>query len=416
MSNTYLFKTISNISKPFNNFILPHYDELSAAGKFYIDMVKAFNYEGFNPRSGVWSDPWKSVVCPGLEIPSIDKNFNLSFEEITDNESLKIKKEIEEHNKQFMLFYSGGIDSTVCLVALIKNLSDNEIDNVTIAMSSESIIENPNFYKKFIKGKIKTVDSSKFTYDDLIEKGYFCITADLGDTIFGTELGTKLYPRLKYINENLSSGSKKILENYYYTPSSKDVHYSLYSDIIISYFNSYLGSESKDFGKLFYNKVVQNIETSSAPVYSLHDFFWWIIFNIKYTFCALRPGTIYSLGKNRRHLFENNKIINWFGSVEYQKWSLVNNNNGQKIIGNNQSSYKYAARKYIYDFDNDKWYFNHKLKIASLKQIYMRNYRKNFNEFDNLFAMDINYDIHYFGNPKVDIAVMDGLYDFKMEW
>jgi len=328
---------------------------------------------------------------------------------------LNIKQQIQTTNNTFVLFYSGGIDSTVCLVALLKNLSDSELKNVIVAMSSESIIENPLFYIKFIKDKFKVIDSSKYTYNDVIEEGHSCITADLGDAIFGTELGTKLYPRLKYLNNNLSNGSKKILEKYFYTVSNDDVHYSIYSDIIIAYLNSHLENERTNFGKLFYEKVVHNIETSNGPVHSLHDFFWWIIFNIKYTFCAMRPGMVYSTGLNRKHLFHDSGIINWFGTNEYQLWSLNNNNNGEKIKGNQSNSYKYAARKYIYDFDKNEWYFVHKLKIPSLKQIFMRNYRKNFKEFDNLFAMDADYNVLYYGDPRVDILVMDGLYDFKKD-
>jgi hypothetical protein len=415
-SNTYYFKTNNNISRPFNNFILPHYNDLPTGGKFYVDIVRAFRYEGFLARSGIWSDPWKTVLHPGLEIPPQAENCKLTFDEITDFISISIKNQIQETNKKYVLFYSGGIDSTVCLVSLLKNLSATDLKNITVALSAESIIENPVFYTKFIKDKIQVIDSSQHLYVDLIDKGYTCITADLGDTIFGTELGTKLYPRLKYLNNNLSVNSKKILEKHFYTVSDKEVHYSLYSDVIISYFDSHLPNEKNNFGKFFYEKVIQNIETSDVPIYSLHDFFWWIIFNIKYSFCALRPGMIYSTGKNRKHLFDNENIFNWFGTVDYQHWSLSNNNNGEKIKGNQPNSYKYAARKYIYEFDKNDWYFNHKLKIASLRQIFMRNYRTHFNEFDNLFAMDTDYNVHYYGNPRVDIEVMDGLYNFKKDW
>ena len=88
-------------------------------------------------------------------------------------------------------------------------------------------------------------------------------------------------------------------------------------------------------------------------IHSLHDFFWWLIFNIKYLNCAVR-GSLYF---NDRVEWKTamDRIVNWFGHNDYQLWSMVNNNNGQKIK-KTQASYKWAAREYIYDLDKNDWY------------------------------------------------------------
>jgi PP-loop superfamily ATP-utilizing enzyme len=49
--------------------------------------------------------------------------------------------------------YSGGIDSTLVIISLLKNASEEERNNITILLSENSIGENPNFYKDHILGK-----------------------------------------------------------------------------------------------------------------------------------------------------------------------------------------------------------------------------------------------------------------------
>jgi hypothetical protein len=121
------------------------------------------------------------------------------------------------------------------------------------------------------------------------------------------------------------------------------------------------------------------------------------------------------VGTNRETLIKD-CVIQWYGSTEYQQWSMVNNNNGQKIQGPTQGAYKYAARKYIYEFDNNEWYFTHKIKIASLPSIIIRNWRKNYNSFDSMLGIDINYDAVHLGTPEVDNMVIELLSNSKIDW
>jgi len=130
--------------------------------------------------------------------------------------------------------------------------------------------------------------------------------------------------------------------------------------------------------------------------------------------CALRAGFIYSIGDNRRYIYD--KLINWYGNTEYQLWSMANNNNGEKIRGTSQSSYKWAARKYIYDFDRNEWYFRYKIKIASLPFIKQRNYRKYYKDFDTQFGMNTDYEILRSGDPEVDNFITSGLMNYKIDW
>ncbi len=329
------------------------------AGKWFIDLSRRFNPSRFVPRHGEWSLPWKQEIIPGFEMPKYDPNFKKTFNEITDTKAISIKKRIQQGEK-FVVMYSGGIDSTLVVSALIKNLTKKELKKVCICSSVETIIENPVFWNKFIHGKMNVLDSRTHKYDDLIEAGYTPITADEGDCIFGTLSGLVLYNNLDYYISHLSSDVRTNLQNLRYKISDENIHYSVFKDPIIKHLT---GIHDEKYGRILYEKFDHNIKTSEVPIHSLHDFFWWSIFNVKYLNCSVRGALFY----NDRVPYKDAiyKIVNWFNDPEYQLWSMVNNNNGQKI-GSTPSTYKLATRKYIYDVDKNDWYMNFKTKIESL--------------------------------------------------
>jgi len=146
-------------------------EEAGEAGKFIIDLGKRINPNRFVTRHGEWSLPWKQELPPTFEMPEYDPLFAKSFSQVTDERALEIKKLINEHNQKFAVMYSGGIDSTIVLCALIKNLTSEELKNVVIATSSHAIVENPTFWQQFVYGKFKILDSASMKYDSLIEMG-----------------------------------------------------------------------------------------------------------------------------------------------------------------------------------------------------------------------------------------------------
>lgn len=406
-----------------NRFLIVHYTHFkkhhrkvfkkfnfqNEGAKFFYNISLAFGFNSYVPRDGIWTTPWKDdlILHDQFVMPDYDPNFNKSFEQVSDETALEIAYRIRTKDEKFLILYSGGIDSTAIVAALIKNLTDEQLKNITISMSFDSIIENEYFYTNFIKDKIKVHDSHEFDMRITVDKGYTVIIGDQGDAMFGTELGTKMYPLIPYYLEYSKRGN--ILKN---NVSNPDTHYSEYKDCIIKHFNACFDSRyyklnnnekssfDMQFGEMYYNKLVKNIESSKYPVHSLHDFFWWIIFNIKYMHCAMRPGGIQSTGVDRSKIFE--KTFNWYGSKDYQLWSMKNNNNGQKMEGCTQGRYKIAAKDYINDIDNNDWYYWYKMKIPS-KQIIVNRHRPALDdEIDKMFGIDENYQMIYYNNLGVE--------------
>ena len=388
------------------------YSECDAGGKFFIDIARRVNPSRFISRNGEWSLPWKQTLIPGFEMPAYDPAFNLSFEEVTDNRALEIKKRVNA-GEQFAVMYSGGIDSTVVLTSLIKNLTVQELTSITICASAESIIENPTYWKNFIHNKFKLIDSKTVKYDDLIEQNLTPITADEGDCIFGTLMGLTLYNNFDYYLDSLSPNTKNRLKNLKYKVSSEDVHYSIFEDLIIKHLSV---NGNPDFGKLLYEKYHWNIQTSSVPVHSLHDFFWWLIFNVKYLNCSVR-GAIYFNDRIdcKTAIY---RIFNWFNGKDYQLWSMVNNNNGQKIH-NTLSTYKYAARNYIYSLDKNEYYRDFKLKLESLFTIVNKQDVASLpisqRPAARIFMTD-QFEILNIDNKDAQTFLKESLFNYKIDW
>ena len=143
-----------------------------------------------------------------------------------------------------------------------------------------------------------------------------------------------------------------------------------------------------------------------------------MIFNIKYLNCSVR-GAIYYNDRVSTEYVVKLGIINWFNGQDYQRWSMVNNNNGQKII-KGPATYKMAARQYIYDLDKNDWYFYFKIKLESLGLSIIHdqdvsntplNMRPNAR-----FGMDTDYNLLYIDDPTVQDYIKHHLINYQKDW
>lgn len=389
--------------------------EAGSGGQFLLDLSMLYKPQRFVSRSGDWSMAWPQSIPPGFEMPEYDPSFNLSFEEITDLRAAEIKRLINEKNQKFVVMYSGGLDSTVVMSALIKNLSIEELKNVSVCANGHSMIENPIFWKKFIWNKFKIYDSAQFKYDDLIELGLRPITADEGDCIFGTMSFLELQQNYEYYLNQTSADSRNKLSGLKNKMASADVHYSEYKDLIIKHWS--IPSNPK-LGESWYEKFEKNIRTSKVPIVSLHDYYWWILFNIKWVSCAIRISVFLNDRLDYGTVI-NEWAVNWFASKEYQLWSMVNNNNEEKII-NGPTTYKMAARNYIYDLDKNEWYYYFKLKLGSLGPNVM--YHQNVSNLPGRltpnarFGLDSEYNLLSIDDKDVQEYILYHMSEFERDW
>lgn len=412
IGDTLYFSSVHGHVKTYKGFWEDLIKDLPFAGQWYIKISERVHPLRHISRDGVWTTPWPQELIPKFVMPKYDPTYSKTFSEVTDENAQRIKHRVQTGEK-FGVMWSGGIDSTVIVAALIKNLSKKELENIYILCSGESMIESPRFYGNFIHNKIKTLDSRTHKYDTLINMDITPITGDEGDCVFGTQIGLNMYNNFDALIEKSSPQVRENLKPLRTQLINAEAHYSVFKDLLIQYFNLPWHPE---FGRLLYEKYDYNIKTASVPVYSLHDFFWWLIFNVKYLNCSAR-GSIYYNDTLHWHDVMT-RMVNWYNDTDYQLWSMANNNNGTKIK-NHILSYKSASKDYIYDLDKDIWYYTFKSKVDSLWNITWKNNQDipgSRPHPDKIAVKKDNLELVHFSDPGVTEYFTHYLTNYKIDW
>ena len=247
--------------------------------------------------------------------------------------------------------------------------------------------------------------------EDVIKQGITMISASSADVLCGSKNFLELQNNLYFYTKNLSNVSKKNIFNLWPKATDGETHYSNFKDLIISHYST---ESSPDLGESYYDKLVRNIETSDVPVNSLYDFYWWHLFNLKYI-CLSTKLFVFDNPSITYDDLETS-VFDWFNNNDYQQWSMVNNNNGEKIEFGS-TTLKLCAKRYIYDVDKNDWYFYFKQKISSNENIKLRN-RSHWKEFSPMtkFGISANSERLYIDNKDVKDYILQHLSSFEKNW
>jgi hypothetical protein len=374
----------------------------SPGGRFMLDLAKLEPNRWINRSQGEWSYPWPVSILEKYAMPEYNPNFKKNFSEITDARALEVKNEITKNNTKFLIGFSGGLDSTLILTSLLKNCNKKELKNITVLANTVSFAENPYFYKKYIEGKFTILDSDSFLLENHFNDIDKIIQTWNAECLVGSRNWLDLTDNFYSYIKDLKPETRRYLLSVRKKSITADVHYSAFKDLII---NQYAAHGDKRVGELYYYKMVKNIESSGVPVYSLYDFHWWNLFNIKFINLSLKSFVFDS--HNLTYDRYEKKNFDWFLTKDYQQWSMTNNNNGEKIQSLTSTTMKMCFKKYIHEFDKNDWYFYFKTKIASYEVLKNRDkitwkdrpdprtkfgINKNFNNlnFENLLLDDKN--------------------------
>jgi hypothetical protein len=243
--------------------------------------------------------------------------------------------------------------------------------------------------------------------------------------LFGTTFASHLYYNWRSYANDLSNVNARAIEEKICSFTDPNVHYSEFKDLLINYFKIpkkqgfpfySLEKPNPAFGEMFYNKLDLHAKTSPVEIRSLHDFFWWYIFNLKYVNCAVRGHIYYNdrLGIKQA----NDTIINWYHTHDYQLWSMNNNNNGTKI-GYTAATYKKVARDYIFEFDRNPWYQHFKLKIENVGLMFNKQSVDLIpvDERPNArFGVTSDYQLLSIDQQNVQDYILNSLSTYKIDW
>ena len=271
-----------------------------------------------------------AACCPMPSPASLAGRHGVSFADCCDARA----QELLAAYPRLHIMWSGGIDSTVTLVALLKALPVHEHDRLTVFLSSHSIMENPAFYHTQIAGKLavqRTVGKAGL-FDEVV------LTGELGDQLFGSDLMLECTRRLGF--DSLSRPYAEVLPN-------------LFASL----------SGDAQMGETIYRHYAPIAPQAPYPLASTQDFLWWWNFSQKWQHVKFRH-LLYEQRADYRALI--GRVQHFFDSEAFQCWSMTH---PAEKMGDRIDTYKMPAKRYIVDFTGDAGYLT-KLKIGSLCRVF----------------------------------------------
>ena len=231
--------------------------------------------------------------------------------------------EIIATGRPLNMYWSGGIDSTSALVALMK--AGVTPEQLTVNYTFASLFEYERFFKDHIDGRFPTRKLNGTVMTD-VTTDKLIVTGEMGDQVFG---------------------SVKTLSMYQASPS--EARATAWKDAV------------PDFSDEAMAQLEQLVAIAPWKIEDAYDFLWWISFTCKWQHVYFR------MGNKLAAPYESyvNALTHFFCTDTFQRWSMDPANRYEKCDVT-WESYKLKAKEYIYDFTGDEVYLATKRKVGSL--------------------------------------------------
>lgn len=246
-----------------------------------------------------------------------------------------------KEDRKIRVLWSGGIDSTVALIALLKVLPEAEHDRIVPLLNMISINEYPLFFRRYILHKLP------FRHTKPPVTGFFgqrqlLITGEHGDQLFGSD---KLLPLI-----------------------SNGLCYEPWESVLPLHLFEKFGSRKKVDRLIRY--LEPQIKACPVDIRSTFDLFWWLNYSIKWQQVTLRLP-VFAFDRDTHSVYD--RMHHFFRDERFQRWSISNHPN-RACAG--LMSYKQVAKDYIYAFTGDEHYLETKTKEPSLKNVILDRQRQ----------------------------------------
>lgn len=297
-----------------------------------------------HPRYGtskVWRMQSDLAMAPR---PDLQYKQTKSFCEITDVRAQELLELVRSTGKRLAVFWSGGIDSTVTVSALIKNFPTHDLSYIDIYMNNYSFMENPGFFQCVIKKNqincIDLADLSSLTLPQLFAQN-LVTDGEPADKLWLVEIG------LRYFREKGEASLRQSLEQ-------GRIHF-------IDFLTKFMHQGEAEY---YWNSIMDNVHETKAPVTTIADLFWWINFNYHWN-GHLLAWYAKHVEKTREHWANYQKNYHpWYNTVDYQTWSFGDSSK-DRVFFSGPGEYKMEAKQYIFDLHPDHHYLRYKTKLGS---------------------------------------------------
>lgn len=286
------------------------------------DLFKNYRKFGMDKQNFVYDRtgilPHYINIKPNLApIPSPD-NFNKSFEDVVKSRAL----ELLALNKKINVVWSGGIDSTLALFALIKYANDPE--QINVYGTYTSILESGDMFDKYILPTGVTHTIRVAARKEFENPNQIYVTGFMGNQLFGP-------------TDDFSKNSKVTLFHHQFN----------YEDPLAPY-ERCIDGEILDFLKPMIVASPKKIET-------VRDLRWFFIFNLDW-YTAKFDALVNT--KNR------SDVYHFFDTDDFQRYVLTTKEPFTREVGN-ALTHRWEMRNLIECYSGNSHYAWNKTKGVS---------------------------------------------------
>ena len=267
-----------------------------------------------------------------------------TFEELMLVRAEEIWRWIEDDGREAVVWWSGGIDSTALLVAMLRTSTTSRMQLIKIGLNDRSIKEYPEFFNDVVK-KLSTEFVSHNDGSEL-DLTRLHISGEIGDQLFGSDM---LQACFGYSANNFEG------KEFFAGRAHKNWRDTM-SPFVLSHLTKLGRDEHHQAIMDLYDTLCA---VSPIEINTTFDFWWWMNFNLKYTHVSnrIQLGTLDSATARE-------VVVAFFDTEYFQKWSVANHD---KKIKDTWKSYKYTLKQFVFDWNQDQNWFDNKTKVQSLR-------------------------------------------------
>jgi hypothetical protein len=281
--------------------------------------------------------PFDSKIL--FPIPQTAVHNNATFEDLCIERSKQILRE----SNNITVFYSGGLDSTTVMVGFEQAIKAGigSADQITIAATPHSIVENPEFWTKHILPNytLKSINNELEKIGDVSQMADRYVMGENADQLFGSDM---------------------ILANF--GLFKQDIN----TDNIITYISkNNIPDSSKDF---ILNVFERMYDARVCELKNMANLLWWFNMSCKWQSVALRTLCFTNFLDSITKEEELKMFETFFNTQEFQSLSLYGN---LRKWGTPETPYNYklAAREFIQKYTGLTDYTTKKVKLPSLYRV-----------------------------------------------
>jgi hypothetical protein len=294
-------------------------------------------------------------------------HFSKSYKDVCLDRTKEILNKSMSLDKKIAVMYSGGIDSVLILCLLLQLSTEDQKNKIIVFLSEDSINEYPDFYKKYIRGKlqVESVFNLKYILDT---NEYLIVNGQHNDQIFGSG---NLSQYVRFF------GAKGLKKEY----TSTD---------LLNFYNKL--SNNIELNKFYVEYFSKLFNKSPIKLTSILDHLWWLDFCLRWQHGKYYYVTFFTKNKLLSKDYMETNYLSFFDTIEFQLWSM---NNLDKRMRDTWESYKYPAKEIIHEFTKDNYFFENKVKgLSFVPNHFFDKYSFITDEFE-LFDHNIKFEEIY---------------------